>query len=62
MRDKRRISLITEVIEEIWKEKPDLRFGQLIYNLYKQYFGDVDMFYVEDDDLIEALFNENGEI
>jgi len=62
MRNPKRIPVIIETLEEIWEKNPDLRFGQLVSNLYGKYFRDKDMFFVEDDDFLNCLFKENGEI
>lgn len=62
MRNPKRIPVIIETLQDIWENKPDLRFGQLVYSLYKQNFGDRDIFFIEDDDFLTCLFKENGEI
>ncbi|MDD2295957.1 MAG: hypothetical protein PHW61_08530 [Eubacteriales bacterium] len=56
MRDPARIDAILSKIREIWMQDPDMRFGQLVYNLYgempetrKMGMTGIDMFYVEDD-------------
>ncbi len=56
MRNKKRIPVILEMLEDIWVTKPDIRFGQLINNLFQSRFPDRDMFYVEDNELQEVLF------
>jgi uncharacterized protein YihD (DUF1040 family) len=62
MRDKNRIPIIIELLEEEWKKQPDLRFGQFVWNLYNEYFNGIDMFYVEDKDLLKLLLKkENNE-
>ena len=33
MRDEKRIERILKILEEIWKENPNQRFGQLLINL-----------------------------
>lgn len=38
-------------ISEVWKQYPDWRLGQLLFNLTGRY----DMFYVEDDTIEEEL-------
>jgi hypothetical protein len=60
MRDKNRIKRILNLIEEIWKENPDQRFGQLLIN-----FGivadDFNTWHNEDDILEEHLIKiKNG--
>jgi len=56
MRDPARIDAILSKLREIWMQDPDMRFGQLVYNLYwempetrKMGMTGIDMFYVEDD-------------
>jgi len=55
MRDINRIDRITEKLNKIWKQSPDLRLGQLISNLAYEYCGDV--FYIEDE-VIEQRLNK----
>jgi len=47
MRDPNRINEIIEALRDCWKKYPDLRLGQLIYNLNKS--GNRDVFFPEDD-------------
>jgi uncharacterized protein YihD (DUF1040 family) len=60
MRDPKRIDKIIDSLEELWLKNPDLRFGQLIYNLSKQ--GNIDdIFNPEDDVWLYAINKElNG--
>lgn len=51
MRDPNRINRICELLSEVWKQYPDWRLGQLLFNLTGRY----DMFYVEDDTIEEEL-------
>lgn len=51
MRDPKRIPEILKAIEKEWKKYPDLRLGQLLVNVISEY----NMFYVEDEDLVEKL-------
>lgn len=51
MRDPNRIDVICDLLRDVWKEFPDWRLGQLIFNLTSRY----DCFYVEDNVLEEAL-------
>lgn len=51
MRDPNRIDVICGLLKEVWKQYPDWRLGQLIFNLT----GKCDCFYVEDNVLEEAL-------
>lgn len=60
MRDKNRITLFLGLLGEYWaKYCPDWRFGQLICNMQK-YFGN-DLFYVEEEEMIDYLNNFFGE-
>lgn len=51
MRDPNRIDGICDLLRKVWKQYPDWRLGQLIFNLT----GSYDCFYVEDNTLEEAL-------
>lgn len=51
MRDPNRIDLILDQLKTLWKKYPDLRLGQLILNVLQ----DPLLYYVEDEQLIEAL-------
>lgn len=54
MRDVKRIKPFLERIEEVWTNHfPDWRFGQLMNNL--QRYAENDLFYYEEDALIELL-------
>ena len=53
MRDPKRIHETMLYIEELWKRYPDWRFMQLMNNLQRDHKND--MFYVEDDKLIEII-------
>ncbi len=53
MRDANRIDQVLKEIGEEWKKIPDWRLGQLFVNL--QSWTGHDMFYYEDDRLINAL-------
>lgn len=62
MRDPARIPPILEKLNAVWQKYPDIRFGQLIINLYSQIptseekvLGSVDFFGVEDPDFEIAL-------
>ena len=54
MRDPNRIAHLLVLLGRLWKRNPDLRFAQIIEILKSKLWTD-DMFYVEDDDLIELL-------
>jgi uncharacterized protein YihD (DUF1040 family) len=51
MRDPNRIRNILDKLQEIWERYPDLRFGQLIMNLFKDY----ELFYMEDEELMQEI-------
>ena len=61
MRDKRRIPVVMELLEEEWKKYPDLRFGQFVYSFYMENFNGIDMFYVEDDAVLKLLIEKENE-
>jgi uncharacterized protein YihD (DUF1040 family) len=50
MRSPQRIPKTLKKLEKIWKRNPELRFMQLIANIFKD-----DPYYVEDDVLIARL-------
>lgn len=56
MRDPSRMDKVLAAFKEIWKEAPDWRFMQLICNMQRSQGSD--MFFVEDDVLIEYLQKE----
>jgi len=66
MRNPQRIRQILGAIYLIWAKHPDMRFGQLTYNLYSQFCVDKkrpvpkDFFYVEDDEFLEWLQKFEG--
>lgn len=54
MRDINRIDKILDLVRELWEKYPDQRLGQIMSN----YVFDnkiVDMFYVEDEDVINSI-------
>ena len=51
MRDPNRIDKVLAAVGDVWKQYPDWRLGQLLFNLTGRY----DMFYVEDDTIEEEL-------
>lgn len=57
MRDKNRIPKVLKEIEEIWKQHPELRLGQLILNIT----DDTQLYYAEDSRLIDELKDFYGE-
>ena len=58
MRDPNRIDIIIEELRKCWKRNPDLRLGQLIYNLNKS--GNSDIFFPEDDKWLEWIKEERS--
>ena len=56
MRNPNRIYEILNLLQRGWEKVPDLRFGQLIENL-KKYIDVDDLFYIEDDELVEKIIN-----
>ena len=56
MRNPNRIHEMLNIFQRGWEKVPDLRFGQLIENL-KRYIGVDDLFYIEDDELVEKIIN-----
>ena len=50
-RKRGRISPVIRKLEEVWREHPDLRLGQLLIDCA----GDKDLFNLEDDELMEAM-------
>ena len=57
MRDLNRIKPFCEELATLWENYPDLRFGQIMSNLarYCQWEKKKDMFYIEDDELMEII-------
>lgn len=55
MRDVNRISKFLVELAHIWYAHPDLRFGQLLINVFNSVNKDV--YYIEDDELIELIKN-----
>ena len=53
MRDINRIEPLLNEFEELWKLNPDIRFGQMVYNLTRS----VDLFNLEDDKML-AIINQ----
>ncbi|KKL53019.1 hypothetical protein LCGC14_2279640 [marine sediment metagenome] len=65
MRDPNRIKPLLKEIEAYWRNHPDLRLAQIISNANSTYRSrqnlplDNDAFYLEDDDLLAVLWDEN---
>lgn len=57
MRDKNRISKILNELDRIWKANPDFRLGQLIVDATKPKDSCPEVFYIEDEKLLEGLLN-----
>lgn len=51
MRDPKRIDIVLQQLATLWKATPDLRLGQMILNV----MNDVQLYYIEDVDLISTL-------
>ena len=58
-RDFNRIDVILNEIEIYWKERPDLRLAQIVSNIAKEHGYD-DVFYFEDNDLLNTLKEKNS--
>lgn len=56
MRDKDRIIGVMTEIMAVWEEVPDLRLGQFLMGVTS---SDQEMFYIEDDKLVERVKNFN---
>lgn len=56
MRDKSRIPKILNELERIWKSNPDFRLGQLIVVGANPKEPCPEVFYIEDEDLLDGLF------
>lgn len=57
MRDPSRIDKFCNELAELWHKVPDWRFGQLMVNMDQiiHIHYDKDMFYIEDDDMLEIM-------
>lgn len=59
MRDPNRIKPLLKQIEAYWTKYPDLRLAQIISNANSRHHGTTtnhDVFYLEDDDLLQNLW------
>jgi len=54
-RDPNRINEILYMLSDLWHENPDLRLGQLLVNLVKPHNPCPEVFFIEDDELIEKV-------
>ncbi len=62
-RDPDRIPKLLEAIRRVWaQEGTDLRLGQLLMNLSAEYGVGNDLFYVEDDQLVEWLLDKESKL
>lgn len=59
MRNINRIPKILFEIQSIWEKHPDLRLGQLIFNALN--YNNDGLFYIEDEDLIDRLKEDDKE-
>jgi uncharacterized protein YihD (DUF1040 family) len=55
MRDPARIDIVLEALRTAWRQEPDLRLGQLLINAVRPPSPCPELFYAEDDKLIEGL-------
>ena len=59
MRDPQRIHKMVADLQELWDKMPDMRLGQLVYNIYRSDAtpgsGSPDLFYLEDDEFMKRL-------
>lgn len=51
MRDINRIEPFLDKLEELWKLNPDIRFGQMVYNLTRG----IDLFNIEDSKMLDII-------
>ena len=59
MRDPARIDEILELLGKVWRAEPDLRLGQLIYNVAREREPElVDIFSIEDGTLRKGLMRQ----
>lgn len=54
MRDIKRIDPFLRILSELWKENPDLRFGQLV-NWLVNNMGETDIFFPEEVDWVTTI-------
>lgn len=61
MRNPNRIPIILNQLEELWKEHPDMRLGQLlvniVHNMNQASIEVYNIFYVEDDKISDEIVN-----
>ena len=63
MRDPKRIDRFCDELKSVWMCVPDWRFGQLMHNILCAFYEDTkrDIFYVEDDELMEYFIKYIGQ-
>ena len=61
MRDPERIDRTLTALKRVWEEHPDLRLGQLVVVAIKPDEPCSEVFYVEDDVLLESLLDYERE-
>lgn len=54
MRDPKRIDEFCDKLRAIWKDNPDLRFGQMVMNIY-QLVGNTSFYSLEDDKALQIM-------
>jgi len=57
MRDPERIERVLATLKRVWEQQPDLRLGQLIVVAAKPKQPCPEVFYVEDDALLQGLLD-----
>jgi len=55
MRDPNRIPIILSKLEQIWKENPDMRLGQLIVNAARPETANSSIFHIEDEEMLQGI-------
>ena len=57
MRDINRIKPFCDELADLWAKYPDLRFGQIMWNMDKYLSNEhrKDIFYMEDDELMKVI-------
>lgn len=61
-RDPKRIPEMCDLLSQIWKKYPDMRLGQLVFNVCRPDRDTSKIFFIEDDKMEEILKGilENG--
>ena len=62
MRDTARIKKVLDILNRIWKQNPDLRLGQILIGAAQGKGYNSDIFYVEDEDMMQALLHYESSI